>query len=586
MWVRLWALLAGNSAGVDGIAGSPRKAKGAQRMANPKLEWTDGSERRSFEITSEQTLLGRKSDADVVLTNPYISRHHAKILRSEEGFTLIDLGSTHGTYHNGKRVDRAPLRSGDRIGLGRDRLELHFVGDGGQAGPQPQTSVPETQSMSSAFLDLSGMMPVAADKSELEKLSFLLDFQYQWGRQFSAEGMFHQILANALEISGAERGFVLRRGEGGFEYALGLDADQRTLPEGEFKTSRSIVQEVAEKRLPVSMTEGISGDFAQQESIVAMNLRAAACLPLMGIPGDAEQADLLGILYLDSTKPMHALTGLDQKILAKLASEAGNILEKLEMIRGIEERKRMEQELSLAQETQTNLLPRQIPGLPGFSIRAFSRATRYVGGDFYDFIPLADGRLAGILADVSGKGVSASLLSSSLQGALHMQFRTGAGPAQVLESVNQFVCERSQSNRFVTLFLFLMDDAGQGIYISAGHNPPYVYREDPGQVESLDSSDLVLGAFDFATYTAHSLSLDLGDVLVVYSDGVTEACDPSDDMFGEERLIEIVAKYGPNGAEVVEQELFKALEEFTCGRDQTDDITFIVLERNRASQTE
>ncbi len=547
-------------------------------MAVPHLEWKDSlGTLQSYEISSDQVLIGRKSDSDVVLPNPYISRHHAKIVQDGDRFWLADLGSTHGTYLNGQRIERETLRSGDRIGVGRDQVEITF-----RSGELSSVSRDEeaSEAMQTAFLNLTAMMPLeTTEKSELEKISLLLDFQYQWGQQFSGDAMFHQILSSALTISGAERGFILRRKDKEYEYARGLDSNMKTLSEAEFSTSQTIINQAAEGE-PVFMTEGISGEFAQQESIVAMNLRAVACLPLKGIASDQAAPEVLGILYLDSTKTMHALSGLDQKILDKLAIEAGNVMEKLDMLRGLQERQVLEQELALARETQVNLLPQEVPHFEGFLIRAFSRPTRHVGGDFYDFIHLKNGDLAGILADVSGKGISASLLSSSLQGALHMQLRSDTHPEAVLNELNNYVCERSQPNRFVTLFFFTLDPEGKGAFISAGHNPSYLYRAGSGQVEELGSAGLILGAFDFATYESNPMQLEPGDILLVYSDGLTEAANPEEELFGEENLIRLIRRHGGGGAELLEEKIFEALDKFTRGMDQTDDITFMLIERS------
>ncbi|MEE8585660.1 MAG: SpoIIE family protein phosphatase [Acidobacteriota bacterium] len=550
-------------------------------MAIPYLEWKDSlGTLQNYEISSDQVLIGRKSDSDVVLPNPYISRHHAKIVHDTDRFWLADLGSTHGTYLNGQRIEREALQSGDRIGVGRDQVEITFWSGEPSSGRRHEEA---SEAMQTAFLNLTAMMPLETTaKSELEKISLLLDFQYQWGQQFSGDAMFHQILSSALTISGAERGFILRRKDKKYEYARGLDSNLNTLSEAEFSTSQTVINQAAEGK-PVFMTEGISGEFAQQESIVAMNLRAVACLPLQGIASDQAAPEVLGILYLDSTKTMHALSGLDQKILDKLANEAGNVMEKLDMLRGLQERQVMEQELALARETQVNLLPQELPRFEGFLIRAFSRPTRQVGGDFYDFISLKNGNLAGILADVSGKGVSASLLSSSLQGALHMQLRSDASPEAVFNELNLYVCERSQPNRFVTLFFFTLDSQGKGVYLSAGHNPAYIHRASSGQVEELGSAGLILGAFDFATYESNPLELEPGDILLVYSDGLTEAANPEEELFGEENLIQLIRQHGGDGAELLEEKIFEALDEFTRGMDQTDDITFMLIERSQTS---
>jgi serine phosphatase RsbU (regulator of sigma subunit) len=325
----------------------------------------------------------------------------------------------------------------------------------------------------------------------------------------------------------------------------------------------------------------LSGDLALQESVVMMNLRAVACLPLLGMVAEGTADELLGILYLDSTRPMHALSGLDEKILAKLAEEAGRVLEKLQLIRGIEERKLIEHELVLARETQANLLPRRLPELEGFVIRALSRPSRYVGGDFYDFVKLGDDGLVGLVADVSGKGISAALLSSSLQGAVQMQFRSGLAPEAALAAVNAYLCERSEEGRFATLFLFVLDRRGAGRFVNAGHNPSYLYRAKGGEVEELATGDMILGAFESATYASRPLEMRQGDLLVVYSDGLTEAASTDGRAFTEERLLALIREHASRGARAVEAALLGALDAFTAGTEQTDDITLVLVERNR-----
>jgi sigma-B regulation protein RsbU (phosphoserine phosphatase) len=340
-----------------------------------------------------------------------------------------------------------------------------------------------------------------------------------------------------------------------------------------------VVQEVATSGQPVFMVEGIRGRFAAQASIVAMNLRAIACLPLKGLQSQADSPSILGIIYLDSRKTMHSLSGLDQRILSKLAVEAGTVIERLEMIKGIEQRKKLEQELALAEETQRSLLPQKLPDIPGFRIRAFSKPTRYVGGDFYDFITVKDASFIGVLADVSGKGVAASLLSSMTLGCLEMQLRSGLSPADALTRVNKFLCERSSGGRFVTVFAFTMDRAGKGVFVNAGHNPAFLFRASSGEIEELQSNNIIVGAFPFVAYESSPLQLNDGDVLVIYSDGLTEAENPAGEMLGDALVKKIIREEAPRGAESLERKLLETIQSFTKGRTQTDDITIMIVEK-------
>jgi serine phosphatase RsbU (regulator of sigma subunit) len=244
-----------------------------------------------------------------------------------------------------------------------------------------------------------------------------------------------------------------------------------------------------------------------------------------------------------------------------------------------EEEKKSEQELVLAQQTQESLLPRCLPDFENFHIHAFSHPTRYVGGDFYDFRKRSSGEWAGVLADVSGKGMFAALLSSMVLGALSMEFRSRAQPPEVLQRVNQLLCEKSLPSQFVTLFFFLLSPDGTGQFIGAGHNPAYLFRSATGTIEELASESSVLGIFDSACYPSQPFHLDKGDILVVYSDGLTDAQNPREEMFGAERLLRLIREEGPSGSQVLEHKFLAAIEEFTEGSPQTDDITFMIVEK-------
>ena len=250
-------------------------------------------------------------------------------------------------------------------------------------------------------------------------------------------------------------------------------------------------------------------------------------------------------------------------------------------IKTLEERKVMERELALAQQTQESLLPRCLPQFENFRIHAFSTPTRYVGGDFYDFLQLSSGEWMGVLADVSGKGMPAALLSSMVLGALSMEFRSGTTPEEVLNKINQLLCEKSLPDQFVTLFLFLLSPDGAGQFISAGHNIVYLFRSSTGKIEELIPDSYFLGMFDFASYQPRTIHLDIGDILVVYSDGLTDAENPRQEMFGKDRLLEIIRREGPSGSLAVERKFLQAIQDFTEGAPQTDDITFVVVEKCR-----
>jgi serine phosphatase RsbU (regulator of sigma subunit)/pSer/pThr/pTyr-binding forkhead associated (FHA) protein len=547
------------------------------RTDAPRIEWCEEPNPPSVFILGDGVAqIGRRSDAQIVISHRLTSRQHASIERAGDTWAVVDVGSTHGTWINGARVDRHALRHGDRIHLGGpDGVELRFL-----TGDQPaaQDSILSTTGLGLSIDRLASVLPEDGAHSELEKISCLLELHYSVGKEFSAEKTFQHILKSALGISGAERGFVLRRGRDQFEYAVGMDGKGRLLSEGEFHASQTVVTRVTTTGEPVFMTQGIAGDLAGQASIVAMNLRAVACLPLEAVTQSGGAA-IRGILYLDSRKPMHSLSGLDEKLLRRLAGEAGHVLEKLELVETLAERQRVEQELAVAEETQRTLLPRTLPEFDPYRIRAFSKATRHLGGDFYDFIPAGEDQIALVLADVSGKGIPAALLSSLALGAINTEYSVSAHPAIVLNGANKLLCRKTPSNRFVTLFLCQLGRDGSGEYISAGHNTTFIYRASGGGLEELGAGGMPLGMFPFAQYDPAGMRLEPGDLLVVYSDGLTDAENPAGQEWGEERLRELILTTGPNGAEALEAALLGALDQFTKGAPQTDDITLMIVER-------
>src|SRR4051812_7338078 len=268
------------------------------------IGWIDGSERRNYELLEGETSIGRRPDCDIVVMNSQVSRRHAQITGVSGTFTVADLGSANGTYVNGVRVSEQVLKEADRIELGKDRIPLLFTAD--------PTKFPGDDAIALERA-LGGLKLSGSDEpTVLQKISWILDFQQQWGKTLTSETAFDQILRSALNLSGAERAFILIREQQKFSYAAGMLTTGAKLEEHEFRTSRSVIDHVATTGTAVFMVERLDDSFAAQASIIATGAKAIACLPLRGIPADAGTPTILGILYLDSTQPMHALSGLDE----------------------------------------------------------------------------------------------------------------------------------------------------------------------------------------------------------------------------------------------------------------------------------
>jgi serine phosphatase RsbU (regulator of sigma subunit) len=234
-------------------------------------------------------------------------------------------------------------------------------------------------------------------------------------------------------------------------------------------------------------------------------------------------------------------------------------------------------ELTLARQTQESLLPPVIPVFDNFEIQAFNQPTHYVGGDFYDFLELNSDQWMGVLADVSGKGIPAALLSALVLGALNSEFRSGAPPWEVMHRVNRLLCEKSMAAQFVTVFQFTLNARGMGEFISAAHNAAYLYRAATRQIEELTSVSHFLGMFPAAVWQPRLFSMSVGDTLVVYSDGLTDAENNQGEGFGESRLMEVIRRSAPN--RTVKEGLLRELEAFTGNTPQNDDITFLTVRK-------
>jgi serine phosphatase RsbU (regulator of sigma subunit) len=278
------------------------------------------------------------------------------------------------------------------------------------------------------------------------------------------------------------------------------------------------------------------------------------------------------LLHLDTKKQRAVL----EEVVRQLDASR-----ELVFLKTSQEKKQREKELTLAQDTQRSLLPKVLPRFENFHIHAFNSATGYVGGDFYDFRQLASREWMGVLADVSGKGVPAALYSSLVLGALSMEFRSRTQPHEVLNRVNELLCEKSLPSQFVTLFLFVLNPDGNGQFVSAGHTPTFIFRSASSEIEELASDAYMLGMFPFHVYKSRKLHLDPGDILVAYTDGLPNAENPERETFGVERLREVIQQEAPLGSHAVERGLLKAIEDFTRGVPQPDDITFVVVGKDR-----
>jgi phosphoserine phosphatase RsbU/P len=527
--------------------------------------------------------IGRKAENDLQLLSDTVSRQHAEIVYDEDSYYLIDIGSKRGTYVNDQRIERCALQHLDRIRIGGDE-------------DQQITFVDETIEKASAIFNSNPSLTLtsALDRSraasaneELQKLSRFIEVNQAFKFSLTPDDVLCLIIDAAIEITQAERGFLMLRNENGdLEFKVARDRDRNWLVGNEFAMSRSVVEEAFKQNRSVIINDAIDNSSRMaRESVRSLDLRSIACIPLrsfqMSENMDATtllKRDVIGVLYVDSHAIGGSLTETSLRLLESLAFEATKSLESVRLMHEEQDKKQLEQELNTAREVQVALSPTTLKQPDHFEVASHSIPSRYVGGDFYDLIPLKDGRWVIALGDVSGKGIAAALLAAMAQGVLQAQFASNLSLTEVIASLNKVLVQRTASNSFITLFCAVLDPEGHFTYINAGHNLPILARTS-GNTEMLTTKSVVLGAFDFVSHEPRRTLLQSGDLVVIYSDGVTEAVNSRNEMFGDERLELLVRENVNLRAEGIKQRIVEELNNFTRGLPQGDDITLIVLKR-------
>jgi serine phosphatase RsbU (regulator of sigma subunit) len=382
----------------------------------------------------------------------------------------------------------------------------------------------------------------------------------------------------------AERGFLFLREGDDLTCKIARGAHEAALPSSsQVQLSRSITNKVLSEGASVLTSDAMSDPrFQAQHSVVLSQIRSVMAVPL------ASGEETFGMIYVDN--PFNnRFQEEDLKVLTTIASVASIKIEHERLLEERLEKRRMEEELKVASEIQMRLQPFAPPRLDGWDMTGVSFPCREIGGDYYDFIHRKrDNRLVIAVGDVSGKGTGAALLMSSLHAAVRAQSQSRATVSEVMAEINEYIFENSPPNKFLTLFYGLLDpETGTLVYSNGGHNPPMLVRST-GEVERLDKGGLPIGMMQGMAYQETTVAFEPGDVLVIYSDGITESINEREEEFEEERLIEVVTSNAGRSAAGIRDRIDEALSRFVGTTPPVDDMTLMIIKRTDsvADQTE
>jgi serine phosphatase RsbU (regulator of sigma subunit) len=522
--------------------------------------------------------IGRHHESNLILRDSRASRTHAQIVLENSEYVLEDAGSRHGTYINGQRVEgRRHLRAGDQIDFGfPDSYRLLFA-----------TGAAELNRM----MDQLAQPPPTLNTppgGSLAKLRAVLEVARTLQSSFSMEDVLGAVVDAALTVTGCERGFLLLRSGDELDFRVARDRNGRSLPAGELRVPQRVINRALQNRrelLSMSFDPAGAEGVLPEHSVADLELRSVVCVPLVRIStAMSNETSVIhtvnqtaGILYMDSRIRAADLAGGNRELLQTLAIEASTVLENARLLEEERQKRRMEEELEVARRIQQALLPAALPSSGWFQAHGSSQSSRHVGGDYFDLMRLGGSSWSGVVADVSGKGVSAALLASLLQGAFLTLSEDPSSMPHTIRRINAYLNERTEGAKYATVLYCVFERSGMLRYINAGHCAPLLVSPN-GEYKYLEATAMPVGLLAGAEFPVESVPLRAGDKLIAYTDGVTEAQNPEGDFFGRRRLREVALAQREAAYRETHDAILAAVAAFTGGAPQADDVTLCVME--------
>jgi sigma-B regulation protein RsbU (phosphoserine phosphatase) len=544
----------------------------------------------AFPLGPRRVTIGRAAANDIVLSDQFSSSCHAVIAPTERGYALVDQGSKNGTFVNGRRVTgEMDLARGDEIIIGSTRF--YFDKD---YQPSVETVEGTTFTHSSNTIiqvkDILKKPPASGiilktpggglDLERLQQDQKIIAVMGEVSQALIYHMPLEKLLDHIMDVLihhlPMDRGVLMLKNES----TQALEPKVVRVQNAALRTqsifvSQTIVRTALERNSAILISD-IQADegLRAQVSVVQAQIHSAMCVPLWN------NQDIIGLIYCDRASLLEQFTEDDLRLLTLLANLAAVKIENARLIDESIKALQYERELALAVQIQKNFLPRDEPDFAPYEISGSARACRRVGGDYYDYIAIGKDRLALVIADVSGVGVSASLLMASLRGALHEKFPGTIDLSELAAKLNDFVYTSSDSHLFISFFLAIVDRSTDEVaYINAGHNPPLV-QSRKGPARFLESTGLCLGMFPAQVYAEQKVVLQPGDILCLYTDGIVESRQGGTDEYGDARLGEKVRDLGELPAREIRDKIFEDVLAFSGCAEAGDDMTLVIVKRN------
>ncbi|MDH7513431.1 MAG: SpoIIE family protein phosphatase [Clostridiales bacterium] len=539
-------------------------------------------------LKPERISIGRSEDNELPLPDPFSSGHHALIYPSDGKFVIRDNGSKNGIFLNGKKIQgEVELKKGDEILIGSTRIifdkELSSNVEMTEVVSPARNintilhlrEILKKEDIETTLQEIASPSDLMKIKSDYKSLAVLNEVSKALVLHQPLNELLERVMELISEYMPMDRGILMIK-EGNPPQLIPkvIRINNKSLAQKKIQVSQSIVNLVLDKHSSVLTTDALADPrFMMKDSVIKSNIHSAMCVPLWN------NKEIIGVIYSDRISLVDQFSQDDLRLLTLLSNLAAVKIENARLVEKAIEQEKMEKELALAARIQKDFLPKEKPVCEKFDIAGTNIPCHQVGGDYYDFLSIDPCRLGVIVADVSGKGISASLLMASLRAALYSELHPKVKLSEMATKLNNFVHRSSAVNMFITFFFCELDmNTGQFRYINAGHNPPLLIRKN-GKVERLESCGFCLGMFPAVSYEVKEAGFNPGDCVVFYTDGITENRNKNNEEYGEERLINFLKKNIKQSASMIVEKVCQEMAAFSTGVPPLDDMTFIIVKR-------